>query len=282
MVTSASPVAPAKTLREEDVARLWQACPWGAKLLPTTAGEQIQVVYPGRRNLGPGPDFLDAIVALDGRRLRHGHVEVHTTTSGWRAHGHAADPAYHNVMLHVVWEDDGPVAGGPLRTVALAQFFPKGLPVTYAAQPLPAFQPCADLHTKSDAMTVGMLFATLGERRLRKKATQMLAAIEQHGPEQALYAGLLDALGYSQNREPFRLLSEGLPWAVVEAFLRGKPDSGQFGEALFLGAAGLLPSQRDTSPRMGVAAAHVDTAAPRRGTTFPEPYAQRTAARAGA
>ena len=247
MVTSASTVAPAKSLREEDVAQLWQACPWGSRLLRTTAGEQIQVVYPGRRNLGPGPDFLDAIIALDGRRLRYGHIEVHSAASAWRTHGHASDPAYHNVMLHVVWEDDGPIGDGPLRTLALSPYFPDGLPEQYVAQRLPSFQPCSDLHTKSDAMTVGMLFATLGERRVRKKAAQMLAAIESLGPEQALYAALLDALGYSQNREPFRLLSEALPWSVVAAILGRKAAAALPGEALFLGAAGLLPSQRGTS-----------------------------------
>ena len=156
-------------------------------------------------------------------------------------------------MLHVVWEDDGPIGGGPLRTLALSPYFPEGMPEQYAAQRLPSFQPCSDLHTKSDAMTVGMLFATLGERRMRKKAAQMLAAIENLGPEQALYAPLLDALGYSQNREPFRLLSEALPWSVVEYFLRGTPNSEKCGEALFLGAAGLLPSQRDTPTRTGTA-----------------------------
>lgn len=249
MVTSLPTAAPAKSLREEDVAQLWQACPWGAKLLRTTGGEQIQVVYPGRRNLGPGPDFLDAIIALDGRRLRHGHVEVHTTTSAWRAHGHSPDPAYHNVMLHVVWEDDGPIERGPLRTLALAEHFVGSFPEQYTAQALPAFQPCADLHTQSDPMTVGMLFATLGERRLRTKAERMLAAIEHHGPEQTLYAALLDALGYSQNREAFRQLSDALPWAVVEPHLVRQPPAEQRGEALFLGAAGLLPSQRGATPR---------------------------------
>lgn len=251
MSTAAPTLARPKTLREEDVAQLWQACPWGGKFLTTTAGEQIQVVYPGRRNLGPGPDFRDAIIALDGRRLRHGHIEVHTVTTAWRAHGHAPDPAYHNVMLHVVWEDDGPVAGGPLRTLALQPHFPDGMPEEYVARALPSFQPCADLATKCEPMTVGMLFATLGERRLRRKAEVMLAAIEHHGPAHALYAALLDALGYSQNREPFRLLSEGLPWPVAEALLSGKPDAEQHGEALFLGAAGLLSSQRETASRRG-------------------------------
>ena len=252
-ITSAPTVAPAETLREEDVAQLWQSSPWGARLLRATGGEWIQVVYPGRRNLGPGPDFLDAIIALDGRRVRHGHVEVHTTTSAWRAHGHAADPAYHHVILHVVWEDDGPVAGGPLRTLALGQHFPAGVPGGYAAQRLPAFQPCADLHTQRDATTVGMLFATLGERRLRQKAERLRAAIARAGPAQALYAGLLDALGYSQNRKPFRALSEALPWRVVAGLLGNAAGAGQRGEALFLGAAGLLPSQRSPTLRRGAA-----------------------------
>lgn len=251
MSTTAPTLAPTATLREEDIAQLWQACPWGARLLRTTAGERIQVVYPGRRNVGPGPDFLDAIIALDGRRVRHGHVEVHTATSAWRAHGHATDPAYHGVMLHVVWADDGPIAGGPLRTLALAPHYSNGMPDEYVARPLPSFQPCADLHTKCDTMSVGMLFAALGERRLRTKAELLLAAIEQHGPAQALYAALLDALGFSQNREPFRLLSEGLPWPVVAALIRDKPAAAQRGEALLLGAAGLLPSQRDGMPRKG-------------------------------
>ena len=264
---------PARALREEDVAQLWQASPWGAQLLTTTGGERIQVVYPGRRNLGPGPDFLDAIIALEGRRLRHGHVEVHTAASAWRAHGHAADPAYHRVILHVVWEDDGPVAGGPLRTLALSPRYPAGFPRAYAAQRLPVFQPCADLHTKADAMTVGMLFAALGERRLRKKAERLRAAIDHRGPEQALYAALLDALGYSQNRAPFRQLGEALPWPVVAAFLYGKRDAGQYGEALFLGAAGLLPSQRDAAMR-GSAASHQGTT--RRAPT-PEEDAYETA-----
>lgn len=251
MSTAAPTLAQTESLREVDVAQLWQASPWGARLLRTTAGEQIQIVYPGRRNLGPGPDFLDAIIALDGRRVRHGHVEIHTATSAWRAHGHAADPAYHSVMLHVVWEDDGPVAGGPLRTLALGPHFPQGMPEEYVARHLPDFQPCADLHTKSDAMTVGMLFGALGERRLRTKAEIMLAAIEHDGPAQALYAALLDALGYSQNREPFRQLAEGLPWSVVESLLRAGSDAAHHGEALFLGAAGLLPSHRDGNARRG-------------------------------
>ena len=253
MAAPAPTAALTKSLREDDVVQLWQACPWGATLLRTTAGEQIQIVYPGRRNLGPGPDFLDAIIALDGRRLRYGHIEVHSAATAWRAHGHASDPAYHSVMLHVVWEDDGPIGDGPLRTLALSPYFPDGMPEQYVAQQLPSFQPCSDLHTKSDAMTVGMLFATLGERRVRKKAAQMLAAIEQTGPEQALYAALLDALGYSQNREPFRQLSEALPWPVVEGILSSKADAALRGEALFLGAAGLLPTQRGTSPRKGTA-----------------------------
>ena len=111
MSTSALTLAPVEALCEEDVAQLWQACPWGATLISTTAGERIQVVYPGRRNLGPGPDFLDAIIALDGRRLRYGHIEVHSDRLclAQRTVTRPIRPTI-NVMLHVVWEDDGPIA----------------------------------------------------------------------------------------------------------------------------------------------------------------------------
>jgi hypothetical protein len=33
-------------------------------------------------------------------------VEIHINSSHWYEHHHEQDPAYDNVVLHVVWEDD--------------------------------------------------------------------------------------------------------------------------------------------------------------------------------
>src|SRR5918911_1795368 len=92
---------------EGDLCRLWaaQALPVGA--LVTTDGEQLQVIYPGRRSGAGGPDFRGAILADAAGRGRTGDVELHLRSRDWTTHGHRADPAYNAVVLHVVVEDAG-------------------------------------------------------------------------------------------------------------------------------------------------------------------------------
>ena len=46
-----------------------------------------------------------------------GDIEVDLRSSGWRAHGHDRNPAFQNVILHVVWESERPAAGTPLTLV---------------------------------------------------------------------------------------------------------------------------------------------------------------------
>lgn len=69
--------------------------------LKTASGEQLIVLETGVRNDGPGPDIRDAVIALDGRILS-GSIEMHAESQDWFAHGHDADVAYHDVILHVV------------------------------------------------------------------------------------------------------------------------------------------------------------------------------------
>ena len=70
-------------------------------------GRAVRVCNPGRLNGGPGPDFRDAIIEIDGAELR-GDVELHVRASAFRSHGHHLDRAYNNLALHVVYlADDG-------------------------------------------------------------------------------------------------------------------------------------------------------------------------------
>ena len=84
---------------EGDLCRLWaaQALPTGA--LVTTDGDQLQVIYPGRRSGAGGPDFRGAILADAAGRVRTGDVELHLRSRDWITHGHRADPAYNAVPL---------------------------------------------------------------------------------------------------------------------------------------------------------------------------------------
>jgi hypothetical protein len=83
-----------------------------------------------------------------------------------------------------------------------------------------------------------------GEARLRTKSQRMLHAIEEKGPEQALYEEVMCALGYKHNRQPFRSLARRV---TVEALRSEGRESAMEAYALLAGVAGLLPSR--PSPR---------------------------------
>src|SRR5688500_265953 len=67
-------------------------------------GRRLRIVHPGKWNLLGGPDFGDARPRFGDPSDREtmGDVEVHLHASDWDAHGHARDPAYDRVVLHVV------------------------------------------------------------------------------------------------------------------------------------------------------------------------------------
>jgi hypothetical protein len=67
-------------------------------------GRMLRVVHPGKWNLLGGPDFTGSRLRFGDATAREtcGDVEVHLRANDWDAHGHARDPAYDHVMLHVV------------------------------------------------------------------------------------------------------------------------------------------------------------------------------------
>ena len=76
---------------------------------------QYRIVYQGKRNGGPGPDYLGAALAFPDGSLRRGDVEIHLRWDGWRRHRHRWDPRYRQVILHVI-------AAGPLKAVSQDQW----------------------------------------------------------------------------------------------------------------------------------------------------------------
>jgi hypothetical protein len=91
---------------------------------------------------------------------------------------------------------------------------------------------------------LGRLLDGAGEERFRQKAGHFVVQMKEESPSQALYRGIMGALGYTRNRERFEELARRLPWAVLEGFCRGKSPSEQVKALryLLMGAAGLLPA----------------------------------------
>jgi len=242
---------------ELTLAKIWQAQwlvpgPW-----QTTAGQTVSVQYRGRWSAGFGPDFADAALTLDGQRVT-GAVELHRRAGDWRAHGHHLDPAYNAVVLHVVYANDGPPAvtrtGRTLPTLVLAPLLAGPLaafPADTAALGGLGDHPCARDYLSATAGggdDLTRLLGRAGDMRLALKAAGLEARFAIAPPGNALYAGLLDALGYQMNRAPMAALAEALPLHALERHVFTAPDAEREAvvAALLLGTAGFL--DRDTLP----------------------------------
>ena len=228
-------------LTEEQVARVWQQVI--GRELTGTEGQRITVVYPGRIN-GNGPDFRDAVIA-GGPDLMRGDVEVHTRSGDWYRHGHHRDSEYNNIILHVaMWHDCHSAtllqSGRTVPVLGLAQA------LQHQAYLLPCRLPCFRALHRMDRTTLTGLLKAAGEERFRQKAMRFQSEIlrpdmfiTHPSAGQVLYRGMMRALGYSKNTKSFEELSSRVPLTSLE------PEEGLTRrQALLLGTAGLLPSQR--------------------------------------
>ena len=122
------------TMPESFLHFLWRWRRFDAHNLLTTAGQSLEILHPGEHNTHAGPDFFNARIRI-GDTLWAGNVEMHLQASEWLAHRHQEDPAYDNVVLHVVLEEDRPIqrrsVGSVLPCLVLQGRIPPLLLATY-------------------------------------------------------------------------------------------------------------------------------------------------------
>lgn len=243
--------ATSSPLTESQLSHLWRGRRFPAGALVTRAGVPVNVIFQGRPGRGPGPDFRGAAIAGPSGTVLRGDVELHVRSSSFRLHGHDTDPAYARVVLHVVFEDDTGAdtplpGGGTAPVVALAPWVARraGELQRWIEQPLLWREPCHDAVMRMGAEGVAAALEAEGDRRFEAKVARFAEAARSGGPEQALYEGLLEALGYGGNGPPMLALALLLPWRALQARLPAAADRRVEAEALLLGSAGLLPSQR--------------------------------------
>jgi hypothetical protein len=220
---------------EKQAALIWQQVV--GKELTSTEDELVSVIYPGRTNGDNGPDFRDAVIANESR-LTKGDVEVHVKSSDWYSHEHHADAAYNNVILHVVmWHDCNSAtllqSGKPVPVLCLAKA------LRHQAYLLPCRLPCFQILDHVDRQTLEKLLNTAGEERFKQKAMHFQAELKQEEAGQVLFRGMMRALGYAKNTKPFEDLADRMPLNSIES-----REGLTLKQALLLGTAGLLPSQR--------------------------------------
>lgn len=233
---------------------LWQVWaaggrgPLGRRIFATEDGSQVEVVYPGRRTGGAGPDFRDALLCWAGGQMRQGDVEVHIHAADWQAHGHAGDDAFARLILHVVLINDAPpierADGTVVPTLVLGRYLAADLVPLALASPLPIQPAPCQLDPDRAPSAVRGIVRAAGRQRLQAKADAFEGDLTCQTPDTVLFVALLDAAGYSRNRQPCRLLADRLPIAPVQSLCRSIPPTlrRRWMEAMLLGMAGLLPA----------------------------------------
>ncbi len=221
---------------------VWQHQRLHRDQLRTLDGQTVRVLHPGFGNAESGPDFRNALVQIGDAPPRAGDVEVDLRTSGWRTHGHDRNPAFQNVILHVVWDADREVSGPPVLPIGTALDAPLGELSLWLdrepVKPLPekmqgkCSAPLRELSPESLAELLRQAAAV----RLQAKAERFQARARQVGWEQALWEGLFRALGYKHNVWPMHCLAEN------RARWSGGATSVLALQARLLGSSGLLPA----------------------------------------
>ena len=198
-------------------------------------GNSYEIVFPGIRNTGPGPDFRGAVLKHRGRTMG-GDVELHMVPSGWRGHGHHVDPNYNGVVLQVV-----------LRTG-------RGLPRAHSPPTAVVTFPdrAADDRTKQATVEEAELERLGVERFIAKSAAYRLHMESGADADQAIYRGVMEAMGYARNRRPFLTLAGALPISRF-AGLRDEPESAaRFAVFAALVVGGGLIERTDSAERAQV------------------------------
>jgi len=200
-----------------------QAC-WARQVwtntLKTDCGKTIAVEFAGWPNRGPGPDFSQARLRLDGREYQ-GPVEIHLSEGDWFHHGHDRDSAYGGVILHVVLQR---TPGKPALNAQGAE-----IPVLCAGEFMdPFYRPwmaeaeellrrrealpgrCGVEALKGDTEGLVRVWRRAAEARAQNKA-QRLAMGTPKEDGQKLFEEIFRSLGYREYAQPFVELAKQFP-----------------------------------------------------------------------
>jgi len=189
-----------------------------------TDGERVEALHLGRWNREPGPDFVGALLRIDGRETR-GDIELDPEDICWERHGHALNPAFDNVRLHVFLR-----AGRSRFFTRTAQ----NQSVVQVRLPWESRRPARGRPDESrppDPAAAAGAVRLAAHFRLARKRERWLRAEALHGRNEALFQALATGLGYKNNPVPFLLVAQRVGLARAR---------GRGGEALLFGVAGFL------------------------------------------
>lgn len=214
----------------------------------TEAGESLQILQTGTHNqTQSGPDFFNAKIKI-GEQLWAGNVEIHIKSSDWYTHHHETDPAYDNVILHLVWEHDVAVFrknNSVIPTLVLKNVVHKNALENYrqllGVNNYKWINCERDFPDFSD-FTINNWLERLYIERLQDQTKVIGNILKEtiNNWEATLFRILAKNFGLNVNGEAFQSIASSFPYAVI-----GKIKNTIQMEALLFGQAGMLYRKHD-------------------------------------
>ena len=197
----------------------------------TVSGNKIEILFQGKWNTDAGPDFVNSIILLDGKKFQ-GDVEIHKHEYDWKAHNHHEDKNYNNVILHVVFTNSRNAeftiseSGNKVPILELQLNLDEQIDKLwkrYGQKPFDTSQQktieCILLKDLHDSNALKRILLSLGKERFLKKCKRFSAELYNSDFNQILYEGIIEALGYGKNKMPFFKLAKLLPFQELKTFI---------------------------------------------------------------
>jgi len=231
-------------MNEDFLHYLWKYRYFKNQSLKTETGERLEIINTGTYNRNAGPDFLNAKIKI-GNTVWAGNIEIHKSASDWYKHKHEINPAYKNVILHVVYNNDRPVKdvqGNQLLTFVLKNYIPQPMMERYRELMLSKETiACSKLYAGNPDINIKLWLSRLAVERLemRSQKIQHILNETQSDWETTGIRFLASFYGMKTNNEAFNQLMQLLP---LKAILKQRNSLLQI-EAMLFGQAALLPDK---------------------------------------
>jgi len=226
---------------------IWKHRLYSGKSLITTCGQNLEVENPGEQNFHAGPDFFNARIRLD-KLVWAGNVEVHRRASDWYKHGHHLDPAYNNVILHVVGDYDTDVTNSRGRRIqTVVPGYHQNLVQRYQVlKRSESWLPCSGYIRDINPRRLSHWLASLQTERVIQKCCRIeqILCDPSRNQDEALYMALASGYGLPVNTLPFELLVNGIKYSYLINHRDSLPDL----ESILFGHSGMLFPAREKGP----------------------------------
>ena len=233
-------------MKEDFLHYIWKFKKFDSLNLKSVQGESITILKTGDYLELAGPDFFNAHIEI-GNQKWAGNVEIHLKSSDWYLHNHEKDPAYKNVILHVVWENDTAIFrenNTEIPVLVLKDYVSREIIENYKALVSPKTWIFCERQLKDmDRFVFKNWQERLFFERLERKSKFIDHLLEETNQdwEAVLFCLLAKNFGLNTNGNSFLQISMAIPFSVI----RKESFEIENLEALLFGTAGLLEVEKE-------------------------------------